>query len=66
MEGVGIFFVVSVLVGLVLRLSSERGRTKRRGPRVPARFVRFIGRRFKITTQRTDALNQSGGGRCER
>lgn len=53
MQGVGTYLLFTVLVGLVLRLSSERGRAKRRGPRVPACFVHFTGRRLKITT-RTD------------
>lgn len=53
MEGTGTYLLFTVLVGLVLRLSSERERAKRRGPGMPARFVHFTGRRLKITT-RTD------------
>lgn len=53
MEDAGTYLLITVLAGLVFRLSSERERAKRRGPGMPARFVHFIGRRLRITT-RTD------------
>lgn len=53
MEGVSIFFVVSAVVGLVIRWADRGEPTRRPRPGTPARFVRFTGRRLKITT-RTD------------
>ena len=49
MEGVGTFLVFSVVVGLVLRWAGQGERTRRLGPRTPARFLDFTGRRFVIT-----------------
>ncbi len=52
MQEVGAFLIVSILVGFVLRLSSERARAKRRGAGTPARFVEFTGRRLTISARR--------------
>lgn len=54
MQEIGAFLIVSILVGLVLRLSSERARARRRGASTPARFVEFTGRRLTISTRRDE------------
>ncbi len=51
MEYVGSFLLVSIFMGLVLRLSTGRERRKRKGPTTPARFVHLTGRRLRITTR---------------
>jgi len=53
MEGVSAFFVIFAVVGLVIRWADREAPTRRPRPDTPARFVRFIGRRLRITT-RTD------------
>ena len=54
MQEIGIFLIVSILVGLILRLSSERGRSRRRGARTLARFVEFTGRRVTISARKDE------------
>ena len=51
MEIVGMFLLVSIFMGLVLRLSTSRKRGKHRGLGTPARFVHLTGRRLSITTR---------------
>ncbi len=49
MQEVGAFLIVSILVGLVLRLIG--GRDRRPRPQTPARFVEFTGRRLRISAR---------------
>jgi len=54
MHEIGVFLIISILVGLILRLSSVRERARRRGVRTPARFVEFTGRRLTISARREE------------
>jgi hypothetical protein len=54
MLAIGAFLIVSILVSFILRLSSERERTRRRGARTPARFVEFTGRRLTISARKAE------------
>jgi len=54
MQEIGVFLIISILVGLILRLSSVRERARRRGVRTPARFVEFTGRRLTISARREE------------
>jgi len=54
MQEVGAFLIVSFLVGLAVRLSSERARSRRRGARTPARFVELTGRRLTISARKAE------------
>jgi len=54
MQEIGAFLIVSILVGLILRLNSERERARRRGVRTPARFVEFTGRRLTISARKDE------------
>ena len=54
MQEVGAFLIVSILVGLAVRLSSERTRSRRRGARTPARFVELTGRRLTISARKAE------------
>ena len=51
MEEVGAFLLVSIFIGLALRLIIRGIREKRRGPVTPAHFIHFAGRRLRITTR---------------
>ena len=50
MEYVVVFLLLSIFIGLVLRLSTGRER-RRTGPRTPARFVHLTGRHLRITAR---------------
>ena len=52
MQELSVFLIVSILVGLILRLSSGRQSARRRGVRTPARFVEFTGRRLTISARK--------------
>jgi len=54
MQEIGVFLIISILVGLILRLSSVRERARRRGVRTPARFVEFTGRRLTISARKEE------------
>ena len=54
MQEIGVFLIISILVGLLLRLSSVRERARRRGVRTPARFVEFTGRRLTISARKEE------------
>jgi len=51
MEYVVVFLLLSIFIGLVLRLSTGRERRSRTGPRTPARFVHLTGRHLRITAR---------------
>lgn len=54
MQDMGGLLIVSILIGLVFKLSGVREHAKRRGPGTPAHFLYFTGRRLTIT-KRTHA-----------
>ena len=54
MHELGAFLIVSMVVGIALRLSSERSRSRRRGARTPARFVELTGRRLTISARKAE------------
>ena len=51
MEIVGVFLLISIFMGLVLRFSAGWKRGKRKGLGTPALFVHLTGRRLNITTR---------------
>jgi len=51
MEYVGAILLLSIFIGLVVRLSAGRDRRRRTGPQTPARFVHLTGRHLRITAR---------------